>query len=270
MTFSQHRHRLSGSSRAATIQKAVQRRRDSKERTWKLMIHRLLSGRPSFLSRGISAVLLIVVAASAFVLNLSRSEPASAHCDSVNGPVVAAAQAALDAGDVRLILPYVQPEAEAELTAAFNEAMSVRALGGDAQTMADRYYFETAVRLHRAGEGAAYTGLKDEDHLDPALEAADGALETGSLDEVYSVLDEAINTGVEEHYRAVIDARAREAQEGTLEAARERAEAELAFEQYLYGISQAASGQSGHVEGERATSAESSAPADGHAGEAQQ
>ncbi|HET8524639.1 MAG TPA: DUF6448 family protein [Thermomicrobiales bacterium] len=222
------------------------------------------------MSRAITAALLVVVAATAFVFSLSRAEPASAHCDSVNGPVVAASQAALDAGDVRLILPYVHPEAEAELTAAFNEAMTVRALGNDAQVMADRYFFETAVRLHRAGEGAPYTGLKYDAVLDPALEAADAALETGSLDAVYSVLNQALNTGVQEHYQAVIDARERESQEGTVEASRTRAEAELAFEQYLYGISQAVSGQPGHVEGGAATSAEPSTPVEGHAGEVQQ
>lgn len=81
--------------------------------------------------------------------------PALAHCDAVTGPVVTAAREALESGDVNRILPYVQPEAEAELTTAFELAMAVRTSGGAAQDLADRWFFETAVRLHRAGEGAS-------------------------------------------------------------------------------------------------------------------
>lgn len=203
----------------------------------------------SLLARGLSAALVLVVAAAAFIFALGRPDSASAHCDSVDGPVVTAARGALLAGDVRLILPYVKPDAEAELTAAFNQTMAVRALGGDAQVMADRYFFETAVRLHRVGEGASYTGLKTTAEADPALEAADAALAGDSLKGVYRVLGDLVQVGVQEHYQAVLDAREREAREGTVEAARERVEAELLFEKYVYGIAQAASGAAGHSEG---------------------
>jgi hypothetical protein len=89
------------------------------------------------------------------------------------------------------------------------------------------------VRLHRAGEGAPYTGLKDEADLSPALEAAERALETGSLDEVYAVLDRAVREGVGHTYQVLADARAHAARDGTVEANRERVEAELAFEKYV-------------------------------------
>jgi hypothetical protein len=208
------------------------------------------SQHPSFMTRGFTAALLLIVAVSALMISLTRPDSASAHCDSVNGPVVGAAEAALEAGDVRLILPYVKAESEAELTAAFEQTMEVRALGGEAQAMADRYFFETAVRLHRDGEGAPYTGLKDTAEVEPVLEAADAALEDGSLTGVYDVLNDSIQAGVEERYQAVIEARAHEASEGTVEAARARAEAELQFETYVYGISQSIGEQAGHGEGE--------------------
>jgi arylamine N-acetyltransferase len=76
--------------------------------------------------------------------------PGAAHCDSVRGPVVAAARAALEAGDARLVLHWVAPQDEALVTAAFQEAVTVRALGPDAQRLADRHFLETLVRLHRA------------------------------------------------------------------------------------------------------------------------
>jgi hypothetical protein len=91
--------------------------------------------------------------------------------------------------------------------------------------------------------------LKTTTEADPALEAADAALAGESLKGVYRVLDDLVQVGVQEHYQAVLAAREREAHEGTVEAARERVEAELLFEQYVHGIAQAASGAAGHGEG---------------------
>ena len=202
---------------------------------------------------------LLVVAIAILVGSLvggvlvGQPTPAEAHCDSVNGPVVLAAQQALDKGDVKLVLPYVKPNAEAELTAAFNQTLDVRKRGPEARALADRYFFETAVRLHRAGEGAAYTGLKTETDHGPALSAADRALETGSLAETYAVLTEAIHGGVDQRYQAVVTARAHEAELGTVEAARERAEAELMFEKYVYEVYSMASGSAPHSEGTAVT-----------------
>ena len=98
--------------------------------------------------------LALVVALAFGAAALAQPKPAQAHCDSVNGPVVGAAKESLVQGDVRPVLAYVQPQAEAELTAAFNQAMEVSKLGGSAQQLAETYFFETAVRLHRLGEGA--------------------------------------------------------------------------------------------------------------------
>lgn len=190
-----------------------------------------------------------LLALTAGALIFSQPAPASAHCDSVNGPVVAAARAALEQGDVKLVLPYIQADAEAELTAAFQHTLEVRELGPEAQELADHYFFETAVRLHRQGEGAAYTGLKTETDHGPALAAADEALETGSLEGVYAVLDEAIQHGVAEKYEAIQTARAAAAEKNTVEAQRERVEAELIFENYVYGLYTTALGQTPHVEG---------------------
>jgi hypothetical protein len=208
------------------------------------------SSHPTYRTRGLTAAMLLVVAAAALMFSLVRTNSAEAHCDSMTGPVVTAAQAALDANDVALILPYVKADSEAELTAAFEQTMAARALGEDAQVVADRYFFETAVRLHRSGEGAPYTGLKKTAEHDPALEAAEGALGNGSLTEVYDALDLSIQAGVEERYQAVLDAREREASEGTLEATRERVEAELQFETYVHSISLAAGAPTGHDTGD--------------------
>ena len=82
------------------------------------------------------------------------------HCDSLDGPVVTAARQALEANDVDLVLPFVPEDGEAEVRAVFDRVQPARGLGEVAREVADLLFFETVVRVHRAGEGAPYTGLK--------------------------------------------------------------------------------------------------------------
>lgn len=112
---------------------------------------------------------------------LLLATPASAHCDGLDGPVVDAARQALEAGDPNPALIWVQAQDEAEVRRAFAEAIAVRKLGSQPRRLADRYFFETLVRLHRAGEGAPYTGLKPAGRdLGPAIPLADRAVASGS------------------------------------------------------------------------------------------
>lgn len=111
---------------------------------------------------------------------LFTGRPASAHCDTMSGPVVRAAQLALDRGDVSLALRWVRPQDESEVMQAFDAARRARALKPQNTRTAERRFFEVLVRLHRESEGEPYTGLK-ETPPDPALVAADKALETGDI-----------------------------------------------------------------------------------------
>ena len=81
------------------------------------------------------------------------------HCDSLDGPVVQAARRALDAGNVTLVLPYAPKTAEKEIIDAFDKVVQARRTNAICREVVDRYFFETVVRLHRAGEGAPFTGL---------------------------------------------------------------------------------------------------------------
>lgn len=192
--------------------------------------------------RGRLGALALILALASGAIATTWSPPAEAHCDSINGPVVAAARQALAASDVSLILPYVKPESEAEVATAFQRTQAARQAGGEAQQVAERWFYETAVRLHRAGEGAAFTGLTEVADLDPALAAAEEALETGDLHEVTAVLTNAVQTELSRRYHAVEEARQHATREGTVAAHRERVEAELAFETYAYQLHQAAQG----------------------------
>lgn len=126
---------------------------------------------------------------------------ARAHCDGMDGPVVQAAQKALDAADVDLVLLWVQKSDEAEIERAFKRALAVRGLGPEARELSDTYFFETLVRVHRAGEGAPYTGLKPAGRdLGPAIPAGDKALETGDIEVAVKLLTDRIAEGVRRQF----------------------------------------------------------------------
>ncbi|MCB4756642.1 MAG: DUF6448 family protein [Elusimicrobia bacterium] len=132
--------------------------------------------------------------------------PVYAHCDTLDGPVVMAAKKALDKDDVRLVLIWVQPKDEAEIKDAYQKTLAVRKLNPDARAMADLYFFETLVRLHRAGEGAPYTGLKSaRRNLGPAIPAADEAVESGSIDRVRELLVDSLNDSLEDRFKEVME-----------------------------------------------------------------
>lgn len=105
--------------------------------------------------------------------------PASAHCDTEGGPVVKAGRRALSSGDVNHALAWVRAADEDEVRAEFSAVLA--GLGRE-RVGADRRFLETLVRLHRAGEGAGFDGIKPAGTPQPpAVTAADRALETGSL-----------------------------------------------------------------------------------------
>jgi hypothetical protein len=107
------------------------------------------------------------------------------QCDTLDGPVVKAATSALEKGNIKLILPYLPEEGEEELRKAFEKTLRARKQGKEAKDVADYWFFETAVRLHRAGEGADYTGLKPAG-LDwgPMVPRAEKSIEKGDPTEV--------------------------------------------------------------------------------------
>jgi hypothetical protein len=115
------------------------------------------------------------------------------HCDALDGPVVKAARRALDAGDVALALPYVHKEGESEVIRAFERVLPLRADGAAVRELADLYFFETVVRVHRAGEGAPYTGLKPAGlDVGPVIPVAERAIETDSADGLETLLTDIV------------------------------------------------------------------------------
>lgn len=104
-----------------------------------------------------------------------------AHCDRENGPVAESAREALKTGEFSLIQIWVGEPQKEELRARFDDCVAVREQGGRARDSADRYFVETAIRLHRAAEGMPFTGVKPAGPLAPDIAAAERALESGQM-----------------------------------------------------------------------------------------
>ncbi|MGE5812985.1 MAG: DUF6448 family protein, partial [Acidobacteriota bacterium] len=117
-----------------------------------------------------------------------------------DGPVVQAARAALEKDNVSLVLRWVQPEREAEIRAAFARTRAVRALGTDARELADMWFFETLVRIHRQGEGAAFEGLKPAGHIEPFAIAVDRSLASGSVADVVRDVIGPVQDGIRQRF----------------------------------------------------------------------
>jgi hypothetical protein len=148
-------------------------------------------------------ILLIIIMGLGFVFpSLS-----SAHCDTMDGPVVSEAKAALEKGDVTPVLKWVKKDHEDEIQTVFKKALAVRRTGSEAKEVADRYFLETLIRLHRAGEGEAFTGLKPAGAIEPAVAAADKAIGAGPVDELAKELAQAAQNAVRERFGRVMNAR---------------------------------------------------------------
>lgn len=161
------------------------------------------------------------------------------HCDSLDGPVVTAARAALTAGDVDLVLPYVHADGEPEVCEAFDLALKARAHGPESADVADRWFFETVVRVHRAGEGAPFTGLKPAGlDVGPVIPAAERSLASGSPAELVDLLCDEVRRETERRHAHAMSLAA-QAAEG-LTQARAHVEASLGLQVWAHGVHRAA------------------------------
>ncbi len=216
------------------------------------------------LQRMLTRSALAAVVSAALML---ASLPASAHCDGLDGPVVTAARQALDSGDPKRVLIWVKGSDEAEVRDAFAKAREVRKLGPAAKELADRSFFETVVRVHRAGEGEPYTGLKPAGRdLGPALPAGDKAVETGAVKPVVKLLNESVQKGIEERHKELMARKSYKP--GDVEGGRKYVQAYVEYIHAVEKVHQAAAADA-HAHGAEAanahaTSAEAPAAHRGH------
>lgn len=185
--------------------------------------------------------LIIGAFTSALALNTFNLQ---AHCDTMNGPVITAAKLALDKGDVKLILIWVSPKDEVAITELFNNTLKLRKINPEVKQFADRNFFENLVRIHRAGEGEPYIGIKDSTEVEPPIAAADKALETGSLVNVMKMLEGSMEKGVKEKFDVMMSRKNYDKNDvGT---GREFVESYVTFMHYVEGIYAVANANTEH------------------------
>lgn len=173
------------------------------------------------------------------------ANPAMAHCDGMDGPVVKAAQKALATGDVTLVLIWVQKQDEKEIRQAFERTRAVRKLGQAAQELADMYFFETLVRIHRAGEGEPYTGLKPAGRdLGPVIPLADQVLTSGKADALVQLITDETRKGMLERFEHALKAKNYTAAD--VEAGRKYVQAYVEFIHYAERVYEAGTQDTGH------------------------
>lgn len=183
----------------------------------------------------------------------SLPSTADAHCDTMNGPVVNTARMALEKGDVTPVLKWVRKNDEDEIKDQFQKTLAARKQGKEAKELADRYFFETLVRIHRAGEGAPYTGLKSEP-VEPIIQAADKALDTGSADPLVKHVSASVAAGIGERFNRAKETK-RHADESVMKG-REFVEAYVEFTHYVERLAADAGGAMHHGAAEPAAGKE--------------
>jgi hypothetical protein len=163
------------------------------------------------------------------------SQQVSAHCDGLDGPVVKAAKKALETENVNLVLIWIKKEFEDDINNAFQTSLTVRKLSPEAKEMADMYFFETIVRLHRLGEGAPYTGLKPAGRdLGSAIPLADKSIEENSAKELLELLTDEIQNGLHQYFQNVISKK--DYNPNDINAGREFIESYVVFVHYVERI----------------------------------
>ena len=184
------------------------------------------------------------IASGIFLAAAFWASAACAHCDTPAGPVIPEAQAALEAGDATPILKWVKPDHEAEIQAAFAKAVAVRVQSPEAKDLADRFFLETLVRIHRAGEGAPYTGISDEP-IKPIVALADQALAEGSADAMIQKMSGHLAQAIGEKFQRAVAAQAHK--DDSVEAGRVYVEAYVTYVHFVEGVRNAIMAAGGHA-----------------------
>lgn len=162
----------------------------------------------------------------ALTLVVSIPTMASAHCDTMDGPTITDAKKAIENNNINYVLKWVTPENEKEISKIFDLTMKVKDLNSEAKELSENYFFENLVRIHRAGEGAPYTGIKPSGTvIDPKEVAADKSIEAGNLSPLENLVEKDKMPELKERFEKVMSLKNFDA--NNVEAGREYVEAIL-------------------------------------------
>ena len=190
----------------------------------------------------LARMLLLVAIATALTLGIYSF--AAAHCDTLDGPVIQDARKALEAKDVTPVLKWVKQKDEKVVRAAFAKALSAK--GKKNADAAENQFFATLVKIHRAGEGAPFTGLKPAGEVEPAIAEADKALASGSSDALVKLVTDDVAAGIRKRYEHA--AATYKHKDESVEQGREFVEAYVEYTHYVERLHLDATGKGAHDE----------------------
>lgn len=177
------------------------------------------------------------------VLSLAAIPEVSAHCDTLDGPVILDARKAIEAKDITPVLKWIKPKDEKAVKAAFQKVISGKA--GNSED-AQRKFFADLVRIHRAGEGAPFTGLKPAGAVEPSVAEADKALASGSADALVKLVTDDVAAGIRKRFEHAA-ATYRQKDESVAKG-RDFVEAYVEFTHYVERLHQNATAKGAHGE----------------------
>lgn len=175
------------------------------------------------------------------VVVLATPDYASAHCDTLDGPVIQDARKAIEAQDITPILKWVKPQDEKSVRAAFQKALADKTKNREA---AEHKFFETLVRIHRAGEGTPFTGLKAAGEVEPAVAAADQALASGSAAALIKLIADDVAAGIQARFEHA--ATTYKHKDESVAKGREFVEAYVEYTHYVERLHQDVTGKNAH------------------------
>jgi hypothetical protein len=145
--------------------------------------------------------ILSIVFVSLFMI--LGSLPASAHCDSYDGPTIKDAVKALETNNVKLVLKWITPAQEKEIIPLFNKTYALKSGDKEVYNIVEKHFFETLVRLHRETEGAPFTGLKPAGTTKQIVLLSDQALENKNIDELIGKIGNHLAKMIREKFEKV-------------------------------------------------------------------
>ncbi|HBG18759.1 MAG TPA: hypothetical protein DDY32_05655 [Desulfobulbaceae bacterium] len=185
----------------------------------------------------------LVVISTFVAVFLATPQIASAHCDTLDGPVIQDAQKAIEAKDITPILKWIKPHDENTVQTAFQQLITGKAKSSEA---AQHEFYATLIKIHRAGEGAPFTGLKPAGAVEPAVAEADKALASGSSDALVKLITDDMAAGIKERYEHA--ATTFKHKDESVAQGREFVEAYVSFTHYVERLHQDARGEGAHGE----------------------
>ncbi|WP_016779023.1 DUF6448 family protein [Anaerophaga thermohalophila] len=138
------------------------------------------------------------------VLLTAGTIPGYAHCDSLDGPVIKDAEAALKTNNVSLVFKWINEEQEQEITSLFKKTYDLQDGDPEIYELVKNHFFETLVRWHRETENAPYTGLKAAGTTEKIIQLSDKAIKDKDINDLINKLNNHTEQVIKDRFEKVL------------------------------------------------------------------